>query len=116
MRAVKGTFAEALRTTWRKHTFEVVYANFCYASAEHVNADLGTLFDDAGMKRRQRILAWTLTGRAEGCLHNRLAVVHDFLIKRGYYPASGSMAASWRSFRPSSDVTGFYIHTETASV
>ena len=106
--AVKGTFAEALRTTWHKHTFEVVYADFCYASAELVKADLATLFDDEGAKRRPRVLAWTLTGRAEGSLHERLAAVHEFVCDRGYKPALGTMAASWRTFRPSSVVTGFY--------
>jgi hypothetical protein len=115
VRAVKGTFAGALHAIWREHTFEVVYADFCYASAEHVKADLATLFDDEGMRRRPRVLVWTLTGRAEGSLHGRLAAVHEFTCNRGYKPALGTMAASWRTFRPSSVVTGFYIHSEVTT-
>ncbi len=109
-RRVKGEcsmLADALKTAWRDETFEVVYTDFCYGSAEHVTDDLKILLDRAS-PRSPRVLAWTLTGRAEGAFHNRLAAVHDFLDARRYRPALGSVAASWRTFRPSSVVTGFY--------
>ncbi len=114
--AEQSTFAHALRTTWRDRAFDVVYADFCYASAERAIGDLEALFTSGATQRRPRVLAWTLTGRAEGGLHQRLAKVHDFLERRGYRPALESMTASWRTFGPSSVVTGFYCVCGSAPV
>ena len=78
-------------------------------------ADLMTLFNDDRPRRRPRVLIYTITKRTEGCLHGRLAAMHEFLLLRGYRPALESLQASWQTFKPSGVVTGFYVLGEVAS-
>ena len=63
----------ALRTVWHGQNFDVVYADFCYANPELIQAGLMPLFDDDRLRRRSRELIYTITKRTEGCLDGRLA-------------------------------------------
>ena len=106
--AYHGSLADALSSAKGKwphdKAFDIIYADFCYGDVTKVLHDLALILKRGGVK----VLSYTMTGRGEGMLHERIGLVHDYLSAEGFRLARDTRGDSEHTFAPSSVFTAFY--------
>lgn len=83
-----------------------------YGDVRKVLHDLALILKRDGVK----VLSYTMTGRGESMLHERIGLVHDYLSAEGFRLARDTRGDSEHTFAPSFVFTAFYKSWSTLDI